>query len=117
MPVCRAIFDLMSLSEDSTSSRAGWLLTLYIAGKQSPKSLAAYSNLKRICEEHLLGQYRLQLVDLHENPDAAQSDNVLAVPTLVRNAPGPVRRIIGDLSDVDRVLTSLNLPRPGGFSA
>jgi circadian clock protein KaiB len=83
-------------------------LRLYVAG-QTPKSLAALSNLKRICAEHLDGKYELEVIDLVKNPQLAQGDQILAIPTLVRNLPQPIRKIIGDLSNVDRVLVGLDL--------
>ena len=87
-------------------------LRLYVAG-QTPKSLAALANLKRICSEHLDGTYTLEVIDLIKNPQLAQGDQILAIPTLVRNLPQPIRKIIGDLSNVDRVLVGLDL-RPEG---
>ncbi len=81
-------------------------LRLYIAG-QTRKSIAALANLRRICEEHLAGQYRVEVVDLIENPQQAQLDQVFAIPTLVRRLPEPIRRIIGDLSNSERVLIGL----------
>lgn len=87
------------------------VLRLYIAG-QTPRSIKAFANLKRICEEHLAGRYRIEVVDLVQNPRLAAGDQILAVPTLVRRLPEPVRRIIGDLSHIDRVLVGLDL-RPG----
>lgn len=83
-------------------------LRLYVAG-QTPKSLAALSNLKRICTEHLDGKYELEVIDLIKNPQLAQGDQILAIPTLVRNLPVPIRKIIGDLSNVNRVLVGLDL--------
>ena len=83
-------------------------LRLYVAG-QTPKSLAALSNLKRICVKHLDGKYELEVIDLIKNPQLAQGDQILAIPTLVRNLPVPIRKIIGDLSNVDRVLVGLDL--------
>jgi circadian clock protein KaiB len=83
-------------------------LRLYVAG-QTPKSLAAMSNLKRICSEHLDGAYKLEVIDLMKNPQLAQGDQILAIPTLVRNLPVPIRKIIGDLSNVERVLVGLDL--------
>jgi circadian clock protein KaiB len=83
-------------------------LRLYVAG-QTPKSLAAMSNLKRICADHLSGKYELEVIDLIKNPQLAQGDQILAIPTLVRNLPVPIRKIIGDLSNVDRVLVGLDL--------
>jgi circadian clock protein KaiB len=86
-------------------------LRLYVAG-QTPKSLAAITNLKRICAEHVDGKYRIEVIDLVVNPALAQSDQILAIPTLVRSLPTPIRKIIGDLSNTDRVLLSLNLRNP-----
>jgi len=85
-----------------------WQLRLYVTG-QTPKSLAAFSNLKKICESHLKGRYRITVIDLAEQPQLAKGDQILAVPTLVRKLPPPVRKIIGDLSDTDRVLVGLDL--------
>jgi circadian clock protein KaiB len=85
-----------------------WELRLYVAG-QTPKSITAFSNLKRICEEHLKGKYRIEVIDLLENPKLAAGDQILAIPTLVRKLPEPVRKIIGDLSNQERVLVGLDL--------
>lgn len=85
-----------------------WTLRLYVAG-QTPKSIAALSNLKRICDEHLAGRYRIEVIDLLVNPQLARGDQILAVPTLVRQLPQPVRKIIGDLSNTERVLIGLDL--------
>jgi circadian clock protein KaiB len=85
-----------------------WELRLYVAG-QTPKSLAAFSNLKRICETHLSGRYSIEVIDLLENPQLCRGDQILAIPTLVRKLPQPVRKIIGDLSDTERVLVGLDL--------
>ena len=84
------------------------ILRLYIAG-QTPKSIKAFANLKKICEEHLTGRYRIEVIDLIQNPQLAAGDQILAVPTLVRRLPEPVRRIIGDLSHTERVLVGLDL--------
>ena len=84
------------------------VLRLYIAG-QTPRSIAAFANLKRICEEHLAGRYRIEVIDLVQNPQLAAGDQILAVPTLVRRLPEPVRKIIGDLSNTDRVLVGLDV--------
>ena len=81
---------------------------LYVAG-QTPKSLAAFANLKKICEEHVAGKYRIEIIDLLENPTLAKGDQILAIPTLVRKLPEPVRKIIGDLSNTERVLVGLDL--------
>ena len=83
-------------------------LRLYVAG-QTPKSLIALRNLKKICEEHLQGRYRLHVIDLVKTPQLAQDDQILAIPTLVRNLPQPIRKIIGDLSDTQRVLVGLDV--------
>jgi len=85
-----------------------WQLRLYVAG-QTPKSLVAFANLKKICEEHLAGCYRIEIIDLLENPTLAKGDQILAIPTLVRKLPEPVRKIIGDLSNTERVLVGLDL--------
>jgi circadian clock protein KaiB len=85
-----------------------WELRLYVAG-QTPKSMAAFSNLKRLCEERLQGQYSIEVIDLLENPALAKGDQILAIPTLVRKLPEPIKKIIGDLSSKERVLVGLNL--------
>ena len=85
-----------------------FILRLYVAG-QTPKSMIAFANLKKICEEHLKGQYFIEVVDLLENPTLASGDQILAIPTLVRKLPVPVRKIIGDLSNTERVLIGLDL--------
>jgi circadian clock protein KaiB len=85
-----------------------WDLRLYVAG-QTARAVAAFENLKRICEDHLPGQYRIEVVDLLKNPQLAKGDQILAVPTLVRKLPEPVRKIIGDLSNTERVLVGLDL--------
>jgi circadian clock protein KaiB len=85
-----------------------WQLRLYVAG-QTPKSLTAFSNLKKICENHLKGRYRIEVIDLLEQPHLSKGDQILAIPTLVRKLPQPMRKIIGDLSDTVRVLVGLDL--------
>jgi circadian clock protein KaiB len=85
-----------------------WRLRLYVAG-QSPKSLRAFANLKTLCEEHLPGRYEIEIIDLIEQPALARSDDILAIPTLVRRLPMPLRKIIGDLSNTERVLVGLHL--------
>ena len=95
---------------DATAVDGPWHLRLYVAG-QSPKSLDAFANLKAICEEHLPGCYEIEIVDLMEHPAMAATDDVLAVPTLVRCLPPPSRRIIGTLSNTERVLGYLRIPR------
>ena len=85
-----------------------WDLRLYVAG-QTPKSIAAFANLKRLCETHLAGRYKIEVIDLLENPQLASGDQIMAIPTLVRKLPEPMRKIIGDLSDTERVLVGLQL--------
>jgi circadian clock protein KaiB len=85
-----------------------WNLRLYTAG-QSPKSLAALANLKRVCDEHLAGRYSIEVIDLLKNPRLAKDDQIVAIPTLVRKLPEPLRRIVGDLSDTERTLVGLQL--------
>jgi circadian clock protein KaiB len=102
----------MQLSEDGapTPSSAGptYQLRLYVAG-HTPKSALALTNLKQICEEHLQGRYEIEVIDLLENPQLARGDQILAVPTLVRRLPEPIKKIIGDLSNTERVLVGLDL--------
>jgi circadian clock protein KaiB len=102
----------MPLSEDGIavprSEGEAYLLRLYVAG-QTPKSVLAFRNLKQICEENLQGRYEIEIVDLVENPQLAHGDQILAVPTLVRRLPEPIKKIIGDLSDTERVLVGLDL--------
>jgi len=85
-----------------------WELRLYTAG-QTPKSLAAIRNLKKVCEEHLPGRYEIEVIDLLQNPRLAKDHQIVAIPTLVRKLPDPIRKIIGDLSDTDRTLVGLDL--------
>lgn len=85
-----------------------WQLRLYVAG-QTAKSLAAFSHLKTICENHLKGRYRIEVIDLLERPQLSRGDQIVALPTLVRKMPVPVRKILGDLSDTERVLVGLDL--------
>ncbi|WP_378955104.1 circadian clock KaiB family protein [Pelosinus sp. sgz500959] len=87
-----------------------WLLRLYIAG-QTPKSVRAINNLREICQTHLEGKYSIEVVDLMINPEVGRTDQILAIPTLVRRLPPPLTKIIGDLSNVERVLVGLNIIR------
>jgi len=87
---------------------AEWQLLLYIAG-QTPKSIKALGNIKKYAEEHLAGKYSIEIIDLLKNPQLAEGDQILAVPTLVRKFPEPIRKIIGDLSNEERVLVGLNI--------
>ena len=100
-----------SMKKPAKAKNSRWYLKLYVAG-QTPRSLAALSNLKKICEEHLAGQYSIQVIDLLKNPQLAKGDQIFALPTLVRNLPQPMKKIIGDLSNTERVLVGLDL-QPG----
>ena len=88
-----------------------WQLRLYVAG-QTPKSIAAFANLKKLCETHMAGRYEIEVIDLLENPKLAAGDQILAIPTLVRKLPKPVKKIIGDLSNEHRVLVGLDVRQP-----
>jgi circadian clock protein KaiB len=90
------------------TTKPTWDLLLYVAGR-TPKSVTAFANLKKLCEEHLAGQYRIEVVDLLEKPQLAKGDQILAIPTLVRKLPEPIKKIIGDLSNTERVLVGLDL--------
>jgi circadian clock protein KaiB len=94
--------------QSSKARSPKWVLRLYVAG-QTQKAIAAFSNLKRICEEQLKGKYQIEVIDLLKHPQLARENQILAVPTLVRKLPLPVRNIIGDLSDAKRVLVGLDL--------
>ena len=85
-----------------------WSLRLYVAG-QTPKSLTAFANLKRMCEEHLAGRYQIEVIDLVKAPQLAQGDQIVALPTLVRKLPEPIKRMVGDLSNLDRVMVGMDL--------
>ncbi len=101
----------------SRAATVPWELRLYVAGA-TPKCVAAFANLKKICEEHLKGQYRIEVIDLLVSPQLAKGDQILAIPTLVRKLPEPVRKLIGDLSMTERVLVGLNLrPATAGGEA
>jgi circadian clock protein KaiB len=97
---------LAAASQGNTPAK--WRLRLYVAGN-TPNSIAAFSNLKEICEKHLGGRYQIEVVDLLENPTLAKGDQIVAIPTLVRKLPYPVKKIIGDLSNRERVLVGLDL--------
>jgi circadian clock protein KaiB len=96
------------MAQDTSHEPEVWLLRLYVAG-HSPKSLTALANLKKICEEHLAGRYQIEVVDLVENPQLAADHQILALPTLVRQLPPPLRKIIGDLSHTEKVLVGLDV--------
>jgi circadian clock protein KaiB len=95
-------------SMSATADRESWDLRLYVAG-QTPKSITAFDNLKRLCEEHLPGRYHIEVIDLLKTPKLARDDQILAIPTLVRKLPVPIRKIIGDLSDTERTLVGLQI--------
>jgi circadian clock protein KaiB len=90
-----------------------WTLRLYVAG-QTSKSIAAFTNLKKICDEHLAGKYRIEVIDLLKNPQLAKGDQIVAIPTLVRKLPEPLKRIIGDLANTERVLVGLDIRSVSG---
>jgi circadian clock protein KaiB len=90
-----------------------WNLRLYVAG-QTPKSIMAFANLKKICEEHLTGKYRIEVIDLLKNPQLAKGDQIVAIPTLIRKLPEPLKRIIGDLANTERVMVGLDIRSVSG---
>jgi len=100
--------ETLKSAEDAVPSPETWELRLYTAG-QTPKSVLAFNNLKRLCEEHMPGRYQIEVVDLMQNPRLAKEDQIVAIPTLVRKLPAPLRKIIGDLSDTERALVGLQL--------
>ena len=95
---------------DPATNADTFVLRLYIAG-QTPKCVRAFANMKRICEQHLANRYRIEMIDLLANPQLARGDQIVAVPTLVRHLPAPMKKIIGDLSNTERVLVGLDLRR------
>ena len=95
-------------SKSAKQKEVKWELRLYVAGN-TPKSVTALNNLKKYCEEHLKGQYKIEIIDLLVHPQLAEGDQILAIPTLVRKVPVPIRKIIGDLSNEERVLVGLNI--------
>ena len=96
--------------QDSEPAAEIWQLRLYVAG-QTPNCIKAFANLKKICEEELEGRYRIEVIDLLEHPELAKGDQIVAIPTLVRKLPPPVKKIIGSLKDTDRVLVGLDLKK------
>ena len=90
------------------SKEGKWILRLYVAG-ETARSMTAFANLKKICEEHLPNRYYIEVIDLSKQPELAQNDQIVALPTLVRKLPMPIRRVIGDLSNFDRVLVGMDL--------
>ncbi|MBK1620366.1 hypothetical protein CKO42_18360 [Lamprobacter modestohalophilus] len=108
-PTAAATDATVTLDEAETSEgNQRWTLRLYVAG-QTPKSLAAFANLQAMCEAHLSGRYQIEVIDLLEKPHLAQGDQILAIPTVVRRLPLPMRKIIGDLSDTERAIVGLDL--------
>ena len=112
------VADAASVGSDAGSIRhedtETWELRLYIAG-QTPKSVTAFANLNRLCEDHLAGRYRIEVIDLMQQPQLAAGDQIVAIPTLIRKLPEPLRRIVGDLSNTERTLVGLQL-RPANRS-
>lgn len=94
--------------QSADQAKAQWDLRLYVAG-QTPRSIAAFANLKKICEEYLPGEYHIEVIDLLVEPQLARGDQIIAVPTLVRKLPEPMRKIIGDLSNTEKVLVGLDI--------
>ncbi len=105
----RSLDEILAEAEDIDEQK--WDLRLYVAG-QTPRSVAAFANLKRLCEEHLAGRYTIEVIDLVKHPQLAAGDQIIAIPTLVRKLPQPIRKIVGDLRDTERALVGLQL-RPG----
>ncbi len=103
-----AMDDLAAAAEEINLNPDVWDLRLYVAG-QTEKSVAAVENLRKICEQHLPGKYKIEVIDLLKNPQLASGDQIVAIPTLVRKLPNPVKRIIGDLSNTERTLVGLQL--------
>jgi circadian clock protein KaiB len=99
---------LKAINEEGKDPGEVWELRLYVAG-QTPRSVAAFANLKKICEEHLAGRYNIEVVDLVKHPQLAAGDQILAIPTLVRKLPQPLRKIVGDLRDTQKALVGLQL--------
>lgn len=97
-----------ALKNTKSQTEESWMMRLYVAG-QSARSLAAIANLRKICDTHMAGRCTIEVIDLMRNPERAKTDQIVAIPTLIRKLPEPVRRIIGDLSATDKVLLSLEL--------
>lgn len=109
MPITKSKPKTKPASRSANGDKDTWKLRLYVAG-QTSKSMTAFANLKKICEEHLQGrQYHIEIIDLLKNPTLAKGDQIIAVPTLVRHLPEPMRKIIGDLSNTERVLVGLDI--------
>jgi circadian clock protein KaiB len=111
-PQPASLQEIAEKAEKTTNENDVWELRLYVAG-QTPRSIAAFANLKKICEENLAGRYNIEVVDLIKHPQLAAGDQILAIPTLVRKLPQPLRKIVGDLRDTERTLVGLQLrPAP-----
>jgi len=104
----KAVPPVKMKKEKTVPTEEIWTLRLYVAG-QTQKSITAFANLKIICEEHLAGKYRIEVIDLLKNPQLAKGDQIVAIPTLVRKLPEPLKRIIGDLADTERVIVGLDI--------
>jgi circadian clock protein KaiB len=104
---------LQEIEDTQEATPETWRLRLYVAG-QTPRSVAAFANLKKICEDHLAGRYDIEVVDLVKHPQLAAGDQILAIPTLVRKLPQPLRKIVGDLRDTERALVGLQI-RPAAM--
>jgi circadian clock protein KaiB len=111
-PAAEKPLSLEEIAKTKTESDV-WELRLYTAG-QTPRSLSAFANLKKICEEHLQGRYNIEVVDLVKHPQLAAGDQIVAIPTLVRKLPQPLRKIVGDLRDTERALVGLQLRPASG---
>ncbi len=98
-----------AFTKAAATKSAPWLLRLYVAG-ETQNSLTAFSNLKRICDENLSGHYRIEVIDLAKAPHRAHDDQIVALPTLIRKLPAPIKRVIGDLSNIERVLVGMDVP-------
>ena len=106
--------NITGAAESSEDTNGNWTLKLYVAG-QTPKSLKAFANLRKICETYLQGKYTIEIVDVMKNPEVGQADQIFAIPTLVRKLPPPLVKIIGDLSNTDKVLVGLNVYPDGSY--
>lgn len=107
----KALAPAVEVENSAMADDRRWDLRLYVAG-QTPRSKAAYDNLRNLCERHIPGRYRIELIDLLKDPSMARADQILAIPTLIRKLPDPVKRIIGDLSDAERAMVALEIDRP-----
>jgi circadian clock protein KaiB len=104
----KAVTTVKGKKSKTEATKEIWNLRLYVAG-QTSKSITAFANLKKICDEHLAGKYRIEVIDLIKNPHLAKGDQIIAIPTLVRKLPEPIKKIIGDLANTERVLVGLDI--------